>query len=352
MRRAGVAVHRGDRVADHGERAVAEQVDLHQPRVLGAVLLELDDRYGQIRLAVERLRRRLDRHVVGERGGDDDDAAGMDREMARHAHQRRRHAGEVAPAGRQVELAEVGMGGEQLLERLVLEDRDPAGDLADLAGGAAVHLGHLAQRAAQPEAVVVGDHRRLGTGIGAEDVGQHLVPLVPGKIEIDVGRILALGVEEALEEQSGAERLDVGDAETVAHDRVGHRAAAAVGGPVLHDVVHHQEIVGEALPGDDAELVLQPVAGHRRDGAVAAPGALIGQRAEPPEAIVGVGEARRHDRGRSGSGTRSARRSPPPRAPPRGSRGRAGRDRPRGGARHPRGGQAVRADRRTGVVLR
>ena len=87
------APHRGDGVADHGERAVAEQVDLDQPRVLGAVLLELDDGHREIGMAVERLHRRLDRDVVGERGGHDDHAARMEREVARHAHQRRRHAG-------------------------------------------------------------------------------------------------------------------------------------------------------------------------------------------------------------------------------------------------------------------
>ncbi len=141
--------------------------------------------------------------------------------------------------GGQIEPAEVGVGGEHLLEWLVLEDGDPAGHLADLAGWTAVHLGHLAQRAAEPEAVVVRDHRRLGAGVLPEDVGQHVVALVPGEIEIDVGRILPLGVEESLEEEPGAERLDVGDAEAVAHDRVGHRAAAAVGGAVLDDVLHH-----------------------------------------------------------------------------------------------------------------
>ena len=219
----------------------------------------------------------------------------MDRQVARHADQRRRHAGEVAPAGREVEPLEVGMGGEQLLQRLVLEDRNPPGDLADLARGSAVHLGHLAQRAPETEAVVVRHHRRLGPGIGAEDVGQHPVALVPGKVEVDVGRILALGIEEALEEEPGAEGLDVGDAETVAHDRVGHRAAAAVGGAVLHDVLHHQEVVGEALLADDAELALQPLAGDWRDGAVAPLGAGVGERAEPLERLVGLGQARRHD---------------------------------------------------------
>ena len=68
MLAAGVRPHRRDGVADDRQRAVAEQVDLDQPRVFGAVLLELDDGDGEIGMAVERLHRRLDRDVVGERG--------------------------------------------------------------------------------------------------------------------------------------------------------------------------------------------------------------------------------------------------------------------------------------------
>ena len=158
-----------------------------------------------------------------------------------------------------------------------------------------MHLGHLAERAAQAEAVVVGHHRGLGMGIVAEHVGQHVVALVPGEVEIDVGRVLALGIQESLEQESRAERLDVGDPETVAHDRVGDGAAAAVGGPVRDDVAHHEEIVGEPLRLDDGELVLEPRRGHRRDGAVAPLGAGVGVCPERRERVVRVGEARRHD---------------------------------------------------------
>ena len=182
----------------------------------------------------------------------------------------------------------------------------------------------------------------------SEDVGQHVVALVPGKIEIDVGRILPLGIEEALEEEPGAERLDVGDAEAVAHDRVGHRAAAAVGGAVLDDVLHHQEVVGEALLPDDAELVLQPVAGDRRDGAVAPLGAGVGEGAEPPERLVGLRQARRHHPAVGNAILAALRDRLGLRAPPRDSRERDGRGRPRGGARRRgarwSGGRADAAD--------
>ena len=227
--------------------------------------------------------------------GHDDDAARVHREVAWNPDQRLRLPRQLPPAGRKIELPKVGMRGEEPVERLLVVPGNAAGDFADLAVGAAVHLGHLAQRAAQAKGVVVRDHRRLGMGIVAEDVAQYLVALVPWKIEIDVGRVPALGIEEALEEESGAERLDVGDPETVAHHRVGHGAAAAVGGRVLDDVVHHEEVVGEALGPDDRELALQSLARHRCDGAVSPLGARIGERAEPLEGVAGIGEAGRHD---------------------------------------------------------
>jgi hypothetical protein len=54
-------------------------------------------------------------------------------------------------------------------------------------------------------------------GILPEHVGQDPVALVPGEVEVDVGWILALEVEETLEDEVGAERIHMGDAETVAH---------------------------------------------------------------------------------------------------------------------------------------
>src|SRR5919202_887528 len=96
-------------------------------------------------------------------------------------------------------------------------------------------------------------------GIAAEYVRQHLVALVPGEVEVDIGRVAALQVEKALEDQLGSNRVDVGDAETVAHHRIGNRPTAAVSRSVLDDVAHHQEVVGQALLSDDAELQVEAV---------------------------------------------------------------------------------------------
>ncbi len=74
---------------------------------------------------------------------------------------------------------------------------------------------------------------------------------------------------------------------------------------MLHDIVHHEEVVGELHLADDRQLVLQPVAGDRRNGAVPPLGALVGQRPEPLEGVVGVGKAGCHySPARSAAGTR------------------------------------------------
>ncbi len=188
------------------------------------------------------------------------------------------------------------MRGEQFAGRaLAAVHRHPAGDLADLGGGAAVHLGHLAQGAREAQAVVVAHHRRARFGVLAKDPRENPVALVPRKIEVDIGRVLARRVEEALEEQVGAQRFDVGDAEAVGDDRIGDGAAAAVRGAVLHDVVHHEEVVGEVLEGNDLQFVLEPVAGDRGDGAVAAHRAVVREGAQPADRIAGVRSAGRDD---------------------------------------------------------
>ena len=74
--------------------------------------------------------------------------------------------------------------------------------------------------------------------------------------------------EKALEEQLHADRVDGGDAERVAHRRVGRRAAPLRENALLaaeaDDVPDDEEIAGEIEPGDDGELVLELAAHPRR----------------------------------------------------------------------------------------
>jgi hypothetical protein len=58
------------------------------------------------------------------------------------------------------------------------------------------------------------------------DVLDHLLAAGVLDVEVDVRRLGALAREEALEQQPHADRVDRGDAQAIAHDGVGGRAAA------------------------------------------------------------------------------------------------------------------------------
>ena len=58
------------------------------------------------------------------------------------------------------------------------------------------------------------------------DVLDHLLAPLVLEIDVDVGRLVALGRDEALEEEVGALGVDLGDAEAVADGGIGGRAAA------------------------------------------------------------------------------------------------------------------------------
>ena len=123
-------------------------------------------------------------------------------------------------------LRELGAGLERLLERLPWPLRDQLREPVD---GAVRDLEHAAGVAHGR----AGRHRREGDDlrdpIAAVLLG-HVVdhPLAPLDREVDVhvGHVLAGGVEEALEQQPVAHRIDVRDPEAVRGERAGGGAAA------------------------------------------------------------------------------------------------------------------------------
>ncbi len=118
------------------------------------------------------------------------------------------------------------------------------------------------------------------------DVVDDLLAARHAEVHVDVGHALAPRVEEALEEQVVLERVDVGDAEGVAHDGPGGRTAAGSDGDAVVfgelDVVPDDEEVGvEAHLADDAELELEALTRlGGRLGAVAAHDPLLAELAQ------------------------------------------------------------------------
>src|SRR5205085_1057033 len=122
------------------------------------------------------------------------------------------------------------------------------------------------------------------------------ISFAPGDREVDVHvrQVLAGRVEEALEEQAVADRVDVGDLKAVRRERAGRGAAARPYGDAVllreaDEVPDDQEVVREAHLLDRLELELEPLGELRGDAVVAAVQALLAELDEVLEGVAPVG---------------------------------------------------------------
>src|SRR5215203_2336796 len=116
------------------------------------------------------------------------------------------------------------MIGNYTVERCTrfIKEWDTPGNLPDLSRWPPVHLGDFPQSATCLKSVVVGHHGRMQPGVLREYIRQNFVPLVPGKVQVDIWRVLPLEVEETLKDEITPNRVYMGNSETVAHHRVGY----------------------------------------------------------------------------------------------------------------------------------
>ena len=121
-----------------------------------------------------------------------------------------------------------------------------------------------------------------------QHIAEHLVPLVPGKIDIDIRRIGPPGIEETLEVEIVLDRTDIGDIETIGDQRCRPGAAAAdpplfppaVRPLAVDDVPHHQKIGGKAHLLDDPQFMFEAF-DHRLAQIVAVPAPAPRDRPSP-----------------------------------------------------------------------
>jgi hypothetical protein len=124
----------------------------------------------------------------------------------------------------------------------------------------AAHVAHHRFRAHGAE----GDDLRDGTApVFFADVFDDVRPAVIGKINVNIRRIDALGIQEPLEQQGVADRVHVRDFEQVGDDRTGGAAARHAGNalfaPVPDEIRDDEKVGDEARFINDRQFMLQPV---------------------------------------------------------------------------------------------
>ena len=277
-----------DGLLDHVEVAEAEEVHLQQPERLDVAHRQLCDDFRVGALL-------LDRDDLGQRAVGDDDARGVDRVGADEALERLRQVDDLADDRiGVVGLLELGAGLEVVVEVDLRAFRDHLRDPVDGAVRDLEHPAGVADGGA-------GHHRREGddlrdavAAVLLGDVVDHALAAGYREVDVHVRHRLAAWVEEALEEQPVADRVDVGDLEAVGGERAGGRTAAradldAVGLREVDEVPDDQEVVREAHLADRLQLEREAVLELRRDLVVAAAEARLAELGEVLEGITAVG---------------------------------------------------------------
>ena len=104
--------------------------------------------------------------------------------------------------------------------------RHQLGELVDLPVGHFEHAPDIAQHAAGLQRAEGDDLRHLIAPVALLHVVDHLVAPLLAEIDVEVRHRHALRIEEALEQETEADRIEVGDGERVGDERARARAAA------------------------------------------------------------------------------------------------------------------------------
>ncbi len=105
--------------------------------------------------------------------------------------------------------------------------RHQFGQLVDLPIGHLQHAADVAQHAPRLQRPEGDDLRHLIAAVALLHVVDHLAAAVLAEVDVEVRHRDALGVEEALEQQAKADRIEVGDGQRIGDQR--SRAGAAPG---------------------------------------------------------------------------------------------------------------------------
>ena len=120
----------------------------------------------------------------------------------------------------------------------------------------------VAQHGLRGHRAVGDDLADLVATVFLRDVVDHRIAAVHAEVDVEVGHRHALGIEEALEQQAVAQRVEIGDAEAPGDDRARARATPrshwnAVLFRPADEVRDDQEVPREAHLHDHVELAIE-----------------------------------------------------------------------------------------------
>ena len=199
--------HQLHRLVQHGEGLEPEEVELHQPPLLHPFHVELGDRHVGARIAVER-------HQLRQRAVADDDAGGVGGGVAVETFELLGNCKSALDHrlglgfGLQLGLVLDGLGERHRVGRVL---RHQLAELVDLAVGHLQHAADVAQDAARLQRSKRDDLRHLIAAVALLHVADHLVATVLAEVDIEVRHRDAFRIEEALEQQTEADRIEIGD---------------------------------------------------------------------------------------------------------------------------------------------
>ena len=251
-----------DGVADRRVHPQTQDVHLHKAQRLDVVLVVLRD-HGAFG-------RPLQRHPARDGIAGDDEAAEVRAEVHRTVVEL---LGEVekhppAPLVAQRVMHALGVGGEHLAQLARRDPRQVAREPVDLLDGQAERTRHHAHGAAGGHRVDGGHHRDVLAPEAPVDEVDDLVTPRGVEVDVDVGHLTPLRVQEAFEEQVVCDGVRIGDAERVGDDRVAgappSRVPDAARPGVVDDLLDHEEVLREPHRVDERQLVLE--AHHRLGG--------------------------------------------------------------------------------------
>ncbi len=231
-----------------GQVAQAQEVELDQAGGFDVVLVELRHRAVLLpRLAIQRAE-------VGELAGRDQHAAGVHADVARQAFER---LGQVDQRAHFLFLLVAVLEGRFVLQGALERPGVHRVERDQLGQAIAEHVGHVqhpagvAHHGLGAQRAEGGDLAHGGATVFFLDVVDDAFAVVLAEVDIEVGHRDPLGIQEALEQQVVADRIQVGDAERVRHQRTGARTPAradrhAVVLAPVDEVLHDQEVAGEA----------------------------------------------------------------------------------------------------------